>query len=242
MRWRPGFEGDPSVVMMAGRQIPHPTPPEPIRPQVKAFLLHPKPWDTRKFCLWLHHPMQTKYSEVFLCLWVFTVGNLKCVMLCLCFVGVYTFFLLIVSDGGPGWRTVPWIWSVHGTVPGWWASKLLVPATWLCLQSQKAAAVGAWGRLGHRRECWPHLVLCLAITQSRLCADILNNGPAGHLLSTALGNKPLETFGGYQWGTEGKMKWPGPFFFKHYIKGWFCRLYVCLTSVTLQLVQCSPPF
>ncbi|KAK4321372.1 hypothetical protein Pmani_007817 [Petrolisthes manimaculis] len=36
MKWRPGvYEGDPSVVMMAGRHIPHPTPPEPIRPQLQ---------------------------------------------------------------------------------------------------------------------------------------------------------------------------------------------------------------
>ncbi|ROT80257.1 hypothetical protein C7M84_001002 [Penaeus vannamei] len=35
MKWSRGmYEGDPSVAMMAGRHIPQPTPPQPIRPQI----------------------------------------------------------------------------------------------------------------------------------------------------------------------------------------------------------------
>lgn len=126
-------------------------------------------------------------------------------MFCLCNVGLFMCSLLIVTDGGPGWRTVPGIWSVHGTVPGRWASQLFVPATWqrLCLPPQGTAAVGAWGRLGHRRECWPHLLSCWdcyskpAIVCWHWTMAQQVTYPVQHWI-----NKPLETFGGYQWGTE----------------------------------------
>ncbi|XP_069999716.1 pumilio homolog 2 isoform X11 [Penaeus vannamei] len=37
MKWSRGmYEGDPSVAMMAGRHIPQPTPPQPIRPQLQV--------------------------------------------------------------------------------------------------------------------------------------------------------------------------------------------------------------
>ncbi|XP_042228937.1 pumilio homolog 2-like isoform X6 [Homarus americanus] len=37
MKWsQAAFEGDPSAAMMAGRHIPHPTPPQPIRPQLQV--------------------------------------------------------------------------------------------------------------------------------------------------------------------------------------------------------------
>ena len=38
------YEGDPSVAMMAGRYMQHPTPPQPIRPQVSQITLRQMLW------------------------------------------------------------------------------------------------------------------------------------------------------------------------------------------------------